>query len=74
VLVFFLSNLLLLQPTERDRAEGTWFAYHPVGGAITVLAPPESLAAEPGVTAAVKAKAAGAASKISSTDTATVKP
>ncbi|KAF6262535.1 hypothetical protein COO60DRAFT_1675619 [Scenedesmus sp. NREL 46B-D3] len=48
-------------PTERDRAEGTWFAYHPVGGAITVLVPPESLAVESGATAAVKARAAGAA-------------
>jgi hypothetical protein len=27
-----------LQPKERDRVEGGWYAYHPVGGAITVLA------------------------------------
>jgi hypothetical protein len=26
-----------VQPKERDRAEGGWCAYHPVGGAITVL-------------------------------------
>lgn len=26
-----------LQPKERDRVEGGWYAYHPVGGAITVL-------------------------------------
>jgi hypothetical protein len=65
---------LLLQPTERDRAEGTWFAYHPIGGAITVMVPPESLAVESGATAAVKARAAGAAGKIIVKDTATVKP
>ncbi|WIA29347.1 hypothetical protein OEZ86_011852 [Tetradesmus obliquus] len=62
------------RPTERDRTEGTWFAYHPVGGAITVLVPPEALAAEPGASAAVKARAAAPASKISVMDTATVKP
>ncbi|KAF8056136.1 Zmynd10 [Scenedesmus sp. PABB004] len=28
------------RPSERDRQAG-WFAYHPVGGAITVLLPPE---------------------------------
>jgi hypothetical protein len=27
-----------LQPKERDRVEGGWYAYHPIGGAITVLA------------------------------------
>eukprot|EP00879_Flechtneria_rotunda_P025512 GHRR01027113.1.p1 GENE.GHRR01027113.1~~GHRR01027113.1.p1 ORF type:complete len:191 (+),score=94.22 GHRR01027113.1:265-837(+) len=27
------------KPKERDRAESTWYAYHPVGGAITVLLP-----------------------------------
>jgi hypothetical protein len=67
-------SALLLQPTERDRAEGTWFAYHPIGGAITVMVPPESLAVESGATAAVKARAAGAAGKITVMDTATVKP
>jgi hypothetical protein len=65
---------LLLQPTERDRTEGTWFAHHPIGGAITVMVPPESLAAESGATAAVKARAAAAAGKITVMDTATVKP
>jgi hypothetical protein len=28
---------VLLQPTDRDRVEGSWCAYHAVGGAITVL-------------------------------------
>jgi hypothetical protein len=26
-----------LQPTERDRVGGVWYAYHPVGGALTLL-------------------------------------
>lgn len=28
-----------LQPTERDKVEGVWYAYHAVGGAITLLQP-----------------------------------
>ncbi|MEW5307426.1 MAG: hypothetical protein WDW36_009824 [Sanguina aurantia] len=26
-------------PKERDRSEGVWYAYHPVGGAVTLLLP-----------------------------------
>lgn len=38
-------NSYILQLIQRDRAEGTWYAYHPVGGAITVLLPQQSAAA-----------------------------
>eukprot|EP00775_Hariotina_reticulata_P002322 gene2322-2630_t len=27
------------KPTDRDRVEGSWCAYHAVGGAVTVLSP-----------------------------------
>lgn len=56
-----------LQPRERDRTEGSWCAYHPVCGAITVLLPQQQLA-----------RAAGAGSKVTlvapKQDVACVKP
>lgn len=58
----------LLQPKERDRVEGGWYAYHPVGGAITVLAKDPTVQGSaagsssvglPGATGAAAAKAKG---------------
>jgi len=60
--------LSLLQPKERDRVEGGWYAYHPVGGAITVLAKNPTMQGSaggsssvglPGVTGATAAKPKG---------------